>query len=126
MLSTLWVFALFNYLYADFVTLMVSPATTEMARKMSQGVILGLAVLMETAIVMVLLCRVLPYAANRWANIIAGVIHTLFVASTLTGGVPKPYYVFFAAIEMVCTLFIVWYAWRWQAEQDQSLPVRYA
>jgi hypothetical protein len=113
-LSTLWIFALFNYLYADFVTLMVSPGTTQMAGQMSEVAVLGLAVLMETAILMVVLSRVLPHSANRWSNIAAGVLHTVFVAATMARGVPPLYYVFFAAIEIACTVFIVWYAWSWR------------
>ena len=54
-LSTLWIFALFNYLYADFVTLLVSPATTQMAGRMSEIAVLALALLMETAVLMVVL-----------------------------------------------------------------------
>ena len=46
---------------------------------MTAGAVLGFAVLMETAIAMVLLSRVLKYGANRWANIIVGIIHTAAV-----------------------------------------------
>ena len=120
MLSTLWVFALFNYLYADFVTIIVSPATTNMASRMSPLAVLGLAMLMETAILMVLLSRVLPYVANRWTNIVVGAVHTLFVAATMSAGVPPLYYMFFAAVEIACTAFIIWYAWRWRYE---TVPV---
>ena len=31
------------------------------------------------------------------------------------------YYTFFSIIEIACTLFIVWYAWRWQ-DVGVSLP----
>ena len=34
-------------------------------------------------------------------------IVTLFVA------VPTLHYIFFSIIEIACTAFIVWYAWRW-------------
>ena len=120
LLSTLWVFALFNYLYADFVTLIVGPATTSMAARMSPLAVLGLAILMETAIAMVLLSRVLPYKANRWTNIVVGTVHTGFVASTMSSGVPPPYYLFFAVVEIACTGFIVWYAWRWRQDTVRS------
>ncbi len=112
-LSTLWIFATFNYLYADFFTIALSPAAQEMARRMTEWIALGFAVLMETAIAMVLLSRVLSYRANRRANIVVGVLHTAAVSLTLFGGMPAPYYIFFAAIEIACTLFIVWYAWTW-------------
>jgi hypothetical protein len=52
---------------------------------------------METAIAMILLCRILKYRANRWANIVAGIIHTVAVILSLfVGGTMSPsYYVFF-------------------------------
>jgi hypothetical protein len=114
-LSTLWIFALLNYIYADIFTLFFNnKAQTE---TMTARAVLGFAVLMETAIAMVLLSRVLKYTANRWTNIIAGVLHTAAVAWTLSGGTPAPYYIFFAAIEIACTLFIIWYAWRWRKQE---------
>ena len=120
--STLWVFAMFNYLYADVVTLTDPVALRQIltgqvgSMQITQGFLLGSAILMETAIAMVLLSRVLEYTANRWANIIIGVLHTLAVLlSVFVGGTtPAVYYLFFAAIEISCTLLIVWYAWNWK------------
>ncbi len=69
---------------------------------------------------MIVACRLLPFRANRLANIIAGAIVTL-----INGGltyVPPffglrtpalPAYLFFATIETVCTSVIIWQAWRW-------------
>jgi len=82
----------------------------------TQGFLLGSAILIETAIAMVLLCRILEYKANRWANIIIGALHTAAVISSVFfgGTMPALYYLFFATIEIVCTSLIVWYAWRWK------------
>ena len=119
-LSTLWIFVMFNYLYADLVIMMVNPAAYQkMAARMTSGAVLGFTVLMEILIAMVLLSRILKYGANRWANIIAGVVGTAFVALTL-GGKPPPFYVFLASIEIACTLFIVWYAWTWPNPKIQN------
>ncbi len=116
-LSALWIFALFNYLYADVLNMIVSPAAmTGMATSMSEGVKVAWVLVMETAIGMIVLSRVLPYAANRWANMALGLVHTGLVAWTLTGGSPRPYYLVFAVAEMACTLLIVVYAWRWRRE----------
>jgi hypothetical protein len=83
--------------------------------QITEGFVLVTALLMETAIAMVLLSRLLPYGANRWANILAGAFHTAFVFWSLWGGAdPTLFYAFFATIEMACTLFIVWYAWTWR------------
>jgi len=111
-LSTLWIFALLNYIYADIFTLFFN--TEAQTETMTAGAVVGFAFLMETAIAMVLLSRILKYGANRWANIVAGVIHTALVSWSLSGGTPPAFYIFFAAIEILCTLFIVWYAWKWK------------
>jgi Family of unknown function (DUF6326) len=63
---------------------------------------------------MTLLSRVLPYEVNRWANIGVAVLQTASVAFSLVGTAPTLYYAFFAAIEIICTLFIIWYAWTWR------------
>jgi hypothetical protein len=121
-LSTLWLFAVLNYLYADIVTLM-DPAFLGQfiagrigAMRITEWFLLGAAALLETAIAMVLLSRVLKYSANRWANILIGILHTMAVLSSLFLGDGRPaiYYVFFATIEIACTSLIVWFAWRWK------------
>ena len=118
-LSTLWIFAVLNYLYADVfggkdpeaVKQLISGTVGSI--HMTEGFLLGAAILMETSIAMVLLSRVLKYRANRWANIIVGIIQTAAVSLSLFVSMPPLYYMFFAAIEIPCTLFIVWYAWKW-------------
>ena len=118
-LSTLWIFALFNYIYADILTIYEPGMLEELMTgsvggiQFSQVFLLGAAVLMETAIAMVLLSRVLKYRVNRLANIIAGAIHTTSVFLSMFVGTPALFYMFFGTIEMVCTLFIIWYAWTW-------------
>jgi len=124
-LSTLWIFVMFNYLYADVYGLYFQPILQKEMWKeflsgyagtvqITQGFVLVTAILMETAIAMVLLSRVLKYQPNRWANILMGAFHTLFVSWSLVGDTPSIFYGFFAAIEIVCTLFITGYAWTWR------------
>ncbi len=115
MLSTLWIFAVLNYIYADVFGLSFNPILQpNVTIEITQGSALAFAVLMETAIAMVLLSRVFTYNANRWANILVGVIHTALVSWSLSVATPTLNYAFFAAIEIACTLFIIWYAWTWQ------------
>ncbi len=124
-LSTLWIFVMFNYLYADVYGLYFQPILQKEMWKeflsgyagtvqITQGFVLVTAILMETAIAMVLLSRVLKYRPNRWMNILMGAFHTLFVSWSLIGDTPSLFYGFFAAIEILCTLFITWYAWTWR------------
>ena len=111
---------MFNYLYADVLGLHDPAILKELitgqagSLQITQGFLLGAAILMEIAIAMVLLSRVLKYRANRWASIIAGTIMTVALTLTLFVAVPTTYYAFFTAIEIACTALIVWLAWTWR------------
>ena len=121
-LSLLWIFVLMNYLYADVIALWALLGTPPAdAPHLGQWALAGSAVLMEIPIAMIIASRLLPFRANRLANIIAGSIVT-FVNGVLTfipplvglGRPPAlPEYLFFATIETVCTAAIVWQAWNW-------------
>lgn len=109
--STLWVFVMFNMVFADIVGFL-NPGTLEemMAMKPSQGLLLTFSILLEIPIAMIVLSRLLKYRANRLANMIAGVITMLLV---MGGGNTSLSYVFFATIEVACMAYIVWCAWKW-------------
>ena len=112
-LSTLWIFVLFNMVYADILSLMdpTSPIRKIMeGDPMPPGGLLAGAILIETAVVMVILSWVLTYKANRWVNIIIGAIN---IFAVVTGG-HGLYYIFFATVEVVCMLLIIWFAWKWK------------
>ena len=121
-LSLLWIFALLNYLYADVIALFAivdSPNLAD-APHLPSWALLGSAVLMEIPIAMIVASRLLPFRANRLANLIAGSILTLingvltFVPPLVGARTPAlPEYLFFATIETVCTSVIVWKAWTW-------------
>ena len=117
-LFTLWIFATFNYVYADVVTLFDKSVVINL----SQQSLLGAAVLVETAIIMVPLSRVLKYRANRWANIIVGAINTAAVLVSLLVATPALYYIFFATLEIATTILIVYYAWTWPNPERPGQP----
>jgi hypothetical protein len=123
-LSLLWLFALLNYLYADVVALFDIVGTPNFHMRLPPWALMASAVLMEIPIAMIVACRLLPFRANRLANIIFGVILTV-VNGFLTyvpplagwGTTPAlPEYLFFATIETVCTLVIVRQAWTWEEQ----------
>lgn len=123
LLSTLWIFAILNYLYCDVVGLMDPKLLKEIMSgvvggglELTQGFLFGASIMMEIPIAMVILSRVLKYGLNRWFNIIAGIIMTLVQIMSLFLGTPTSYYIFFSIIEISCTAFIVWYAWTWPKE----------
>ena len=115
-LSMLWAFVVFNYLYADIIILIFRPGAYEaMAGRMTASIALGATLVMELLLAMAFLSRVLVYSFNRWFNIIAGVVGTAFVAVTLSRRAPVVYWML-STVEIACTVFIVWYAWTWRSE----------
>lgn len=133
-LSLFWLFALLNYLYADVLALFAFVGSNS-APHLPQWVLLGSAVLMEIPIAMIVACRLLAFSANRLANIVAGAILTLVNAFAtfvlpLTNGAFRdpiyPAYVFFATIETVCTLLIIWQAWAWSEAKPGGSSERVA
>jgi hypothetical protein len=121
-LSLLWIFVLLNYMYADVLALYAFVGSPDSAPHLPQWALLGSAVLNEIPIAMILASRLLPFRANRLANIIAGVVLTLinafltFVLPLTNGDFREPIfpaYVFYATIETVCTSVIIWQAWTW-------------
>ena len=126
-LSQFWLFALLNYLYADVLALFAFVGSPHTAPHLPPWALLGSAVLMEIPIAMIVACRLLPFRANRLANIIAGAILTLvngfltFVPPLVGARTPAlPEYLFFATIETVCTSVIIWQAWTWSAVEASS------
>ena len=115
-LSTLWIFVLFNMIYADILGFMEADFLQEIITgdaggiQITPGFLLLAAIFLEIPIAMVLLSRLLKYRINRWANIIAAAITIVFV---IVGGSTAPHYIFFATIEVVSLLLIIWFAWKW-------------
>lgn len=114
-LSTLWVFVMFNMVFADIVGFL-NPGTLEemMAMKPAQGLLLAFSILLEIPIAMIVLSRLLQHRANRWANIVAGVTTILWV---IGGGNASVSYIFFATIEVACMVLIIWFAWKWTEQE---------
>ena len=94
----------------DFVTGEVS------GMQISQGLMLGMAVLMLIPIVMVCLSLTLKHALNRWANIILPIFFFVFNAIGLPT-YPSLYDQFLIVVGLVFNLMTVWIAWRWKKEE---------
>ena len=123
-LSLLWIFVMFNYAYCDILGLMDASILKQLLTgsvdgiEMTQGFLLGGAILMEIPIAMILLSRFLKRKANRIANIVAGSIKTVVMILTMFVGTPTLYYLFFGSIEIICTSYIVWIAWKWKQQSQ--------
>jgi hypothetical protein len=120
LLSTLWIVVMFNMLKADVLSLYIPNSAEEVARtSASTGtpipqLMLGAAIMMEISIVMIILSRVLKYGVNRWVNISASILMIAFVVG---GGVSYPHYIFIAAVEVICLLLIIAFAWMWRSDR---------
>lgn len=116
-LSTLWIFLMFNMVFADIFSFMypgfLQQTMTGNAEgtQITPGFLLIAAMVTEISIAMVFLSRLLKHGVNRWVNIIGGVITILWV---IGGGSTMLHYIFFASIEVVCSLVIIWLAWTWR------------
>ena len=119
-LSTIWIFVLLNVLFRDIHELFRPGFLEEImtgtvnGNQMSEGLLLTAGIMLEIAIAMVILSRVLNYRVNRWANISAGVVTIGFI---IANGANDRDDLFFAAVEVVALAIIVWYAWKWPAPQ---------
>jgi len=120
-LPLLWIFYVLNILYADVLTNMGNMATVgTMAIEneivetlLTPEMLLIASFILEAAMLMIIFSRVLPYRINRIMNITVAVLETITVVASLFVGHSTIYYKFFASVETITSLFIIWYAWRW-------------
>lgn len=121
-LSTLWVFVLMNMIYADILNTLKPEYLQELeyaGTNISDKTVLLFAFLMEVPIIMILLSRILKRKCNRILNFIAAPVSILWVIvpSIIMNGRNSPLsYIFFASIETIAMLFIIWYCYRWEKE----------
>lgn len=113
-LSAIWVALMLTYLLGDVLRIFSGDVTSgKMGNiQFTQGMWLGIAVLMLIPILMVPLTLVLPYSVNRWANIILAVFFFLFNLVGLPG-YPSAYDKFLIVVGLVFNVLTVWVAWRW-------------
>ena len=112
-LSGLWVAVMLTYLLGDVLRVLAGDVTPGEigGRKASQGMWLGIAVIMLVPIVMVVLSLTLPYPAIGWVSIVVAVLVVVFNLF----GLPYPgmYDNFLIIVSFVFNAFTVWYAWTW-------------
>jgi len=122
LLCLLWVFYTVNFVYCDtlsslepgVIAMHISGFTAGGTVKITEGFLLGTAMMFEISFLMIVLSWVLKYRVNRLANIIAGTLFILAQIGSLFLGVPSPAYLFFSTVEIAGLALIVWNAWKWQ------------
>lgn len=113
-LSALWAALMLIYLLGDVLRIFSGDYKSgEMGKvQFTQGMWLGIAVLMLVPILMVVLSVILPQPVNRWANIVAAAFFFLFNLVGLPT-YPSMYDKFLLVVSMIFNVVTVWYAWNW-------------
>ena len=121
-LAALWVTVMFLYLYVDHFALFI-PGVLEdvVAGKMgpfpaTQGSLFAAMALMTIPSLMVFLSLALKARANRWTNIVVGILYIVVVVGN-TIGESWAFYLFASVLEVVLLALIAWYAWKWPGQE---------
>lgn len=121
-MSSLWVSAMFCYLYGDYFWLYqpgklqgMLDGRMEPLGQTTQAMLVGTSLMMAIPSVMVFLSLALKPKLNRRVNIILGAIYTVIILITMQGS--WAFVIFLGIIEIVLTALIVWYAWNWPRQE---------
>jgi hypothetical protein len=126
-LAALWASVTFCYIYGDYFELYV-PKKVESLIDGSSNLdsptkLFTAAFLLLIPSLMICLSVLLKPFTNRVLNIFCGLFFTLFVAfvGIVSVSVWRTFYVFYAGVEIVLTLTIVWTAWRWERAEEEEI-----
>ncbi|MEO8670574.1 MAG: DUF6326 family protein [Tahibacter sp.] len=118
-LSAMWVSVMFCYIYADYFELYLPGKLQGMlAGRMdplgpvTQGVLVGTAVMLALPSLMILLSVALPPRVCRWLNIVVAIVYTVIQLLVVSGS-SWVFYVGFGIVETVLTALVIWTAWTW-------------
>lgn len=121
-LSALWVAVMFLFIYVDHFSLF-KPGTIESIIagvvwkfEITQTWALSAMIMMMIPTLMIFLSLTLTAKANRWINIIVGILYILIVIGNIIGET-WAFYLFGSAVEVVLLLLVVWYAWKWPRQE---------
>jgi hypothetical protein len=122
-LSALWVTLMLFYIYADILGF-YTPGIIEGVISgevggipITQGFLFVMAIWMALPSLMVFLSLVLKANANRWVNIIAGILSLAVLIATFLVGDISLRYTFQASVEVLLIVAIIWQAWKWPQQQ---------
>jgi hypothetical protein len=117
-LSALWVTLMLTYLLGDVLRIFSGDfmAGEIEGMQVTQGMYLGLAIILVIPIFMVLLSLTLKYPVNRWGNIIAAILLFGFNIVGLPT-YPSAYDKFLILVGLVFNVLTVWYAWKWRTQE---------
>ena len=125
-LAALWTSVTFCYIYGDYFELYVPKKVESLINGNSNldnpATLFIAAFLLLIASLMICLSILLKPFINRILNIFFGLFFTLFVALVGISSISewRAFYVFYAGVEVILTLMIVWVAWRWERVETEE------
>lgn len=126
-LAALWIAAMFCYIYADILAFYDPWLVGEILKgnmgfvgPITQGLKLGVGVLMSIPAIMVIACCFVKPSICRWLNVVFGVIFTLVIIATLYKSTLY-YYMYFGVLEILITSYVVWLSWTWPSELSSGV-----
>jgi len=128
-LSVLWLFWIFGFLVHMFLTLFEKGVIEQIIAgefvgiQITSGAMLFFAIFMLVPLVMAPVSLILKDKANRWANVVVGIVYTglcvfdsigtaIFDISALSA-----YAILMYISHIVASALIVWYAWKWPTQK---------
>lgn len=113
-LSSLWIFVLFNMLFRD-IHEFARPGWIEelMSMEVAEGLLLVSGMVLSLFISMIVLNRVLPSKAARWANVAVAALAIAAMLANPPGDLDDTW---FFAIEILALLAIIGIAWTWRVD----------
>ena len=118
-LSALWITLMLFYIYADILGFYTPGVIEKVVSgeiegvQITDGFLLSMAIWMAIPSVMVVLSLTLKAKANRWLNIIAGLVSIIALGATFFVGEFSARYTFQAVVVGMLMVWIVWSAWTW-------------
>jgi hypothetical protein len=117
-LAALWAATMFLYVYGDILGLFQPGALEQiLAGKVwlvdiTQTWALSAMIMMTIPGLMIFLSLALPATANRWTNIVLGIVYIAISIGSVVGET-WAYLIFGGVVEVVLLVLIVRYAWKW-------------
>jgi len=116
-ISVLWLFYIVLFL-AVMTLAFMEPGDMEQIMASEIYLLLILTILLLVPLIMAFLSLTLKDSANRWTNIILGIVFTVLqLTALMTLAQPSAHMILLEGARVVAPALIVWYAWKWPKQQ---------
>jgi len=120
-ISVLWLFMAVAMAAHNALSFMERDVVEQMWEKqMGVGMLVFTALFWLVPLIMAALSLTLKDSANRWANIVLGIVFTLLNIGHLVEHLTPPvvHQIMILTSTVVVTALIAWYAWKWPKQEE--------